>query len=164
LTAGPARAQISNLPEAIREKLQANSGGETFRLFAPLLAAAPKAGITVTRDQAYGSDPQQTLDVYQPRDARDLPILVYVHGGVLTAGDKNETNEISANVLYYFARHGSTHRPRKTWVGFWHGSKQTRVVMVGIQNEYTWWGVHPVPYTLRRGHSIAVFMAQLAQG
>jgi acetyl esterase len=106
LTAGPARAQISNLPEAIREKLQANSGGETFRLFAPLLAAAPKAGITVTRDQAYGSDPQQTLDVYQPRDARDLPILVYVHGGVLTAGDKNETNEISANVLYYFARHG----------------------------------------------------------
>ena len=115
LNAGPARAQISQLPEPIQKKLAVINplyqsdigkyGAQTIELFRPLLASAPKEGVSVTADQTYGADPKQTLDVYQPQGAKDLPIVIYVHGGALTSGDKNENKEVSANVLYYFARH-----------------------------------------------------------
>src|SRR4029077_18322576 len=84
--AQPARAQVSRLPETIQKKLaeinplyQSNIrkyGPETIELFTPLLAAGPKDGVSVTADQAYGTNPQQTLDVYQPRGAKDLPVIV----------------------------------------------------------------------------------------
>jgi len=114
LSAGSAYAQISRLPESVQKKLAEINplyqsdirkyGDQTIELFTPLLAAAPKEGVSVTADQAYGADPKQTLDLYQPQGAKDLPIVVFVHGGALTSGDKNVNKEISANVLYYFAR------------------------------------------------------------
>ena len=83
--AKPGRAQVSRLPEPIQKKLaeinplyQSNIrkyGPQTIELFTPLLAAGPKDGVSVTADQAYGTDPQQTLDVYQPRGLRIFPSL-----------------------------------------------------------------------------------------
>ena len=106
-------AQVSRLPDDIQKKLAeinplyqsdiGKYGPETLRLFTPLLATGPKAGVTVFADEAYGADPLQTLDVYQPQGANNVPVVVFVHGGALTTGTKNETAEISANVLYYFA-------------------------------------------------------------
>ena len=114
-TGGPAHAQVSRLPEAVQKKLaeinpQFQSdirkyADQTIALFTPLLAAGPKDGVSVTPDQAYGKDPQQTLDVYQPRGANGFPVVVFVHGGALTTGDKNTNKEVWANVLYYFAHH-----------------------------------------------------------
>jgi acetyl esterase/lipase len=114
IAASPVHAQIARLPEAVQKKLAeigplyqsdiTKYGDETIGLFTPLLAAAPKDGVSVTADQAYGADPQQKLDVYEPRGAKDLPVVVFVHGGALTTGDKNVNKEISANALYYFAR------------------------------------------------------------
>ena len=111
-----ASAQVSRLPDDIQKKLaeinplyQSNIGKygrETLNLFTPLLATQPKAGVTVSADEAYGIDPRQTLDVYQPQGANNLPVVVFVHGGALTSGAKNETPEIWANVLHYFARKG----------------------------------------------------------
>jgi acetyl esterase/lipase len=111
-----ASAQVSRLPEDIQKRLAeinplyqsdiGKYGPETIRLFTPLLALGPKTGIKVIVDEAYGADPRQTLDVYQPQSANNLPVVVFVHGGALTSGNKNENKEISANVLYYFARHG----------------------------------------------------------
>lgn len=114
LACRPAHAQVSRLPETVQKKLAeinplyqsdiTKYGAETIDLFTPLLAAAPKDGVSVTADQAYGADSQQKLDVYEPRGAKDLPVVVFVHGGALTTGDKNVNKEISANALYYFAR------------------------------------------------------------
>lgn len=111
-----ASAQVSRLPEDIQKRLAeinplyqsdiGRYGPETIRLFTPLLALGPKTGINVIVDEAYGADPRQTLDVYQPQGANNLPVVVFVHGGALTSGNKNENKEISSNVLYYFARHG----------------------------------------------------------
>jgi len=46
----------------------------------------------VERDLAYcaTADPEQTLDLYRPRDPRatPTPLVVYVHGGAWRAGDK----------------------------------------------------------------------------
>jgi len=116
LTAGVSEAQVSRLPDPIQNKL-AEIGPvyqsdirkyipETFALFTPLLATMPKSGVTVTRDLAYGPDPRQTLDVYQPDGARGLPVVIFVHGGALIAGNKNLNGEIYGNVLYFFARRG----------------------------------------------------------
>jgi acetyl esterase/lipase len=116
LTVGVSPAQISRLPEPIQKRL-AEIGPvyqsdlrkyipETMALFPPLLATMPKAGVTVTRDLAYGPDPKQRLDVYQPDAATGLPVAVFVHGGALVAGDKNVNAEIYGNVLYFFAQRG----------------------------------------------------------
>jgi acetyl esterase/lipase len=77
-----------------------------LQAYRPLLAAAPKANVTVTPDIPYGADPRQVLDVYRHRDAVDSPVVIFVHGGAFVRGDKDVDGEVYANVLYYFARHG----------------------------------------------------------
>ena len=115
--ASDVRAQVSNLPDAIQRGLAEINPRyqsdirtyipKTFALFSPLLESAPKDGVVVTTDVAYGPDPKQRLDVYAPRSAPPkAPVVVFVHGGALTAGDKNASGPMYANVSYYFARHG----------------------------------------------------------
>jgi acetyl esterase/lipase len=45
-------------------------------------------GTTVLRDQAYGADSRQTIDVYVPSHASNAPVLFMVHGGAWKFGDK----------------------------------------------------------------------------
>ena len=53
-------------------------------------AVADWSSVRAWREVAYGSCPHQRLDVFAPRDgsAAPLPILVYVHGGGWTHGNK----------------------------------------------------------------------------
>lgn len=74
--------------------------------YAPLLAAAPREGIVVTRDIAYGAHARQVVDVFQPANIKDAPVAIFVHGGAFVRGDKRTTDEIYDNVLYWFARQG----------------------------------------------------------
>src|SRR4051812_40116504 len=77
--------------------------------FTPLLAAAPKQAI-VTKNIAYGDNERNVLDVYRPESSRaggtGWPVLLFVHGGAFVEGEKDRTEEIYCNVLWYFARHG----------------------------------------------------------
>ena len=112
----PAQAQITSLPAHVQEVL-ADIGPKwqsdirtyiprTFDLFAPLLEAAPKTGVTVTKDIAFGEDPKQKLDLFRPHGIETAPVVVFVHGGALTRGDKSGRAGTYDNVLYFFARHG----------------------------------------------------------
>lgn len=116
----PAEAQLSRLPETVQQEL-AVIGPQwqsdirafiprTFELFAPLLEAAEKDAVIVTRDVAFGNHPKQKLDVFRPTStdgaAAPAPVVVFVHGGALTRGDKSGPNGVYDNVLYFFARHG----------------------------------------------------------
>lgn len=74
--------------------------------FSPLLAGAPKAGVDVAHDFAYGAHPRQQLDVFRPVAGRAMPVVVFVHGGAFVDGHRNRSAEIYSNVLYYFARNG----------------------------------------------------------
>jgi acetyl esterase len=76
--------------------------------FDPVLAGAPKHGVTVTRDIAYAEHARQRLDVYATPGATAQPVVVFVHGGAFVNGDRNRSSEVYANVSYYFARHGVT--------------------------------------------------------
>ncbi len=60
-------------------------------LFATL---SPKDPATrVSRGEAYGSDPRQTLDVYVPRGARgDAPMAVFFYGGSWDSGRRQDYN------------------------------------------------------------------------
>jgi triacylglycerol lipase len=59
-------------------------------LYAPLFGPDAWSGMTITRDIAYGGDPQQKLDLYVPDDkATKRPVLLFVHGGGFVGGDKH---------------------------------------------------------------------------
>jgi arylformamidase len=42
----------------------------------------------VRADQAYGPDAKERLDIYAPRDAKRAAVVMFVHGGEWTKGDK----------------------------------------------------------------------------
>ena len=48
-------------------------------------SAPPPAG---TRELAYGADPKQRLDLLVPAEAKRAPLLLFVHGGGWSIGDK----------------------------------------------------------------------------
>lgn len=51
--------------------------------------AAPRdADVEVTRDQQYGPDARNRLDVFRKGVPSNAPVLVYVHGGGFVMGDK----------------------------------------------------------------------------
>ena len=51
-------------------------------------ATALPAGARVIRDVAYGTGTAQRFDVYLPANARNAPLLFFVHGGGWAHGDK----------------------------------------------------------------------------
>lgn len=74
--------------------------------FTPLLAEAPKQGVRVTREIAYGTHPRQVLDVYQPQGSSQAPGVLFFHGGAFVDGHRDRSPEIYSNVLYFLARNG----------------------------------------------------------
>lgn len=111
-----AEESLGNLPEPARRKLAEIGpvwGTDIQRhrdlvleIYRPLLAAAPKAGVEVTRGAAYGAHPRQVLDVYRRGGNANVPVVLFVHGGAFVRGDKDANDEVYGNVCYYFARHG----------------------------------------------------------
>src|SRR5258708_19023943 len=74
--------------------------------YEPLLAHAPKGGVAVLRDLAYGDHARQVLDIFRPTGAQTAPVAMFVHGGAFVRGTKRATDELYDNVLYWFARQG----------------------------------------------------------
>lgn len=59
-------------------------------LTAVLASIASAAEPRVTRDIPYAepANPRQMLDVYAPAEGKDLPVIVWIHGGGWRRGDK----------------------------------------------------------------------------
>jgi arylformamidase len=70
------------------------------RLFGPDLPANAK----VSRDLAYGSDPEQAIDVYTTQAGTSKPIIVMVHGGGWKRGDKDSSNVVDGKVSHWLPR------------------------------------------------------------
>ena len=112
----PAVAQMSNMPQEMQNRLAevgANWSKDIYgniaitqKLYTPLLKAAPRDGVQIKRDISYGPHGRNKLDVFQPDNAKTLPVVVFIHGGAYVAGDRDVTDEIYGNVPLYFARHG----------------------------------------------------------
>ena len=109
IAGSPAFAQEANLPAEVRAaiaemgpKLNPEVIARSVKLMTPLQASL--AGLSVSKDIAYGHDPLQTLDLYPPQAgaAAAAPVVLFVHGGGFRQGDGGYGEHVAA----YFARHG----------------------------------------------------------
>jgi triacylglycerol lipase len=97
---------------------------KTGEIYLPLHEREPYAGITVARDIQYGPAERNRLDVFTADDANGArPVLIFVHGGGFTGGDKSVAGSpFYDNVPLWAARNGLigvniTYRlaPQGTW-------------------------------------------------
>jgi acetyl esterase/lipase len=98
-----------NPPPEIKQRLNELGWGrdqDGEHLYDSALQAGPKGTVKVTKDVAYGTNPRQKVDIYQPAGKRGLPIMVFFHGGGYTGGERDYTPLVHANVMTYFARNG----------------------------------------------------------
>lgn len=78
----------------------------TAKFWAPLQPGEPKS-VKVTRDIAYGSDPQEKLDVHTSGIGQNKPVLMFVHGGGFTRGDKHRPGAFAYdNIMAWAVAHG----------------------------------------------------------
>ena len=89
-----ATASMAQVPVNIAAKVRA--AGQAMdptigQLYAPMFPKEASAGVSIQRDIPYGSDPLQKLDVFTRDGAKGkkLPVLLFVHGGGFTRGDKH---------------------------------------------------------------------------
>ena len=159
LTLGTRAVTAQTMPEDVRRKLvemgPLYSGPAVLDLYRPLVAAAPKDGVSVTKNLAYGKHPRQVLDVYQPAGKTNAPVLVYVHGGGYVGGNKDD-DFVYGNVTTYFARHGvlainAEYRlaPEYPWPA---GGEDVAAMVAWVRNNAAKYGGDPARIYLM-GHS-----------
>ena len=111
----PSHAQVDKLPAYLQEALTqlgpqyakdaTTAIPATVEAFQSVLKTAPRDGVTITKDQPYGADPRQVLDVYRPSACSGVPVVIFIHGGAYTSSDK-DIGEPYGNVATWFARAG----------------------------------------------------------
>lgn len=100
----------------------------TASLYAALHEPEPYDDVIVMRDIAYGSQPRQLLDLFAstvPGESKRKPVLMFVHGGGFSSGDKHISGSpFYDNVTLWAARKGFvgvnlTYRlvPQAVWPG-----------------------------------------------
>ena len=67
-------------------------------------AIALPAGTDVLRDVAYGPDPAQKLDVYRSGNDANAPVIVMVHGGAWSFGDKANRGVVENKVAHWLPK------------------------------------------------------------
>jgi triacylglycerol lipase len=84
----------------------------TAKIYAPLQTASPPVGLLTRRDVPYGPGPKDTLDLFTlGKGPARRPILIFVHGGGFTGGDKSrnpdgEPSPFYDNIMYWAVGHG----------------------------------------------------------
>jgi triacylglycerol lipase len=124
-----ASAQQSPMPEELAWKLQelgrVIDPPRTAALYAPLQQKEPHQGVKVERDVKYGPADRNLLDVFVPETAASpRPVLIFVHGGAFTAGNKRGPNgsPFYDNIMLWAVKNGfvgvnTTYRlaPQSPW-------------------------------------------------
>jgi len=102
----------AQMPPDIAEKIAAMGRvvdpENTGKIYAPLQEKEPYAGIKVVRDVKYGAHPRQVVDIFTPESgAAGRPVLMFVHGGGYTRGNKRPPGSaFYDNIMVFAARHG----------------------------------------------------------
>ena len=108
LAATPASAQM---PADIAAKIAALGRvvdpEKTAPIYAPLQEKEPYAGLKVSRDVKYGPDERHLVDIFTVDGASARPVLMFVHGGAYTRGNKRPPGSpFYDNVMVWAARNG----------------------------------------------------------
>jgi acetyl esterase/lipase len=95
-----------DLAARVRSLGQTLDPAGSLELYAPMFGPAAWTGIEIERDVAYGSDPLQKLDVYVAEEhGTAAPVVLFVHGGGFTRGDKHGDFQPD-NMTLWAARQG----------------------------------------------------------
>src|SRR5947199_7726552 len=122
-------AQQAPMPEDLAGKLlelgRVIDPPKTAALYAPMQEKEPYSGVKVERDIKYGSAERHLLDVFTPETAASKrPVLIFVHGGGFTAGNKRGPNgsPFYDNIMLWAVKNGfvgvnATYRlaPQSPW-------------------------------------------------
>jgi triacylglycerol lipase len=95
-----------DVAQAVAAMGHKNDAGATRKIFDPLQPKDPvaAAGLKADRDQAFGPDALQKLDVvWDGKTAGARPILVFVHGGGFTGGDKHTPGQFTYDNIMKWA-------------------------------------------------------------
>ena len=109
---------------------KANDQPATFRIYGPLAETPPYREAKITRDLAYGPDPRNLLDVFEPA-ARGKPraVVIYFSGGISsrTSGDTKAVADggpatpgpFYDNIMLWAAKHDlvGVNTDRHKWQG-----------------------------------------------
>jgi predicted esterase len=99
-----ARADLPpDVAKAVAAMGHVNDAGATRKIFDPIQPKEPAAGLKIDRDQAFGPDPLQKLDVVYNGQGSGKPILVFVHGGGFTGGDKHSAGQFTYDNIMKWA-------------------------------------------------------------
>jgi len=124
LTAGAGQAEV---PADIAAKLvqigRVVDPPNTAKIYRPLHKSEPYPGVTVVRDQSFGPDPANVVDVFMPEKGggKKRPVLIFVSGG---AGNKRgpapDQDFSSDNIALWAVKNGMTgvnvqRRPGAAW-------------------------------------------------
>lgn len=103
------RAEVAAKIRAMGQTFTPEILQATYDIFAPLQERAPKDGVDVVKDQAYGPHERHRLDVFHPTQppATPQPVVAYIHGGGFVGGERSPLpGLIYDNVPTFFARNG----------------------------------------------------------
>jgi arylformamidase len=101
---GPLRDRIEERLESRRAAAQAEDTGELDLGEQSATGMRLPSDLRIERDLAYGTDPQQRLDVYLPPQAKAAPIIFMVHGGAWMIGDKGASAFVSNKVAHWLPK------------------------------------------------------------
>jgi dienelactone hydrolase len=105
-------AALAQMPADLAAKIAAMGRvvdpENTGKLYAPLQEKEPYAGIKVARDVKYGAHERNVVDIFTPESgAAGRPVLMFVHGGGYTRGNKRPPGSaFYDNIMVFAAHHG----------------------------------------------------------
>jgi acetyl esterase/lipase len=121
------------------------------------------AGAQVERNIAYGSAPEQTMDVYLPANAQNAPVIFMVHGGGWRRGDKEAAGVVNNKVEHWLPKGyivvsvGYRLVPDVTPMG---EAQDVAKALAFAQNKARSWGGDPSRFVLM-GHSAGAHLVTL---
>lgn len=79
----------------------------TFKIYAEQLVNVLPS-LQEPTEHRYGAEPRQRVDIYTTAKEQSAPVVIFVHGGGLSMGDKRQEMPAGAyqNLGTFFARHG----------------------------------------------------------
>ena len=98
-------AQAGPLRDRLNERRAAQQSESIEREAADTAPRADLQDIRIVRDIAYGSDPRQRFDVYAPQQSvSNAPVILMVHGGAWSVGDKGSAAVFENKVARWVSR------------------------------------------------------------
>lgn len=121
-------------------------------------------GARLQKDLAFGSDPQQKLDVYLPKGATHAPILFMVHGGAWMLGDKAYlpvvANKVSRWLPKGYALVSTNYRMARRQPDVLAQLDDVAQALAFVQKQAASWGCDPAR-VLVMGHSAGAHLVSL---